>query len=308
VTFSDSPADYVDVSYDSNLSECTLITNPSIPVTNSGSLNFPPDPQGLIALAPAQSGSYQISMKCDGAPNYNITSTPLTLTVLAPPPPTEKISFAPGKTVAVQEPFTISWSSTNAQDCTETGVIAGQSDWGGNVGMDQPPTGQVNLFAPTAGQYTLGLTCQSIDPNTAATSTSAVLNVVNLTATLSAAPTTVTAGSSFTLTWSSTGASSCTASGGGANGVPWSGSLAASGTVTQIATLIGTFFYTVDCPLNNEFATAQVGVTVSAPASSSGSAGGKGGGGALGFLELAALAGLLAWRVCLRGYLPRQLA
>ena len=297
ITFSDSPADYVTLTYNSNLSVCTLLTSPNLPLTNSGSRNVPPDPQGLVALAPSQSGSYQISMKCDGSPNYDVVSTPMSLTVLPPPPPTETLTFTPGNTVAVQEPFTISWSSTNAQSCDQTGTISGQSMWGGAQGLDQAPSGSTNLYAPTAGQYTLGLTCHSIDANTASTSAATTLNVVNLTANLSASPTSVTVGQSFTLTWSSTGATACNANGGGANGSAWTGTLTTSGSVTQTATTAGSFTYEVDCPLNNLQAMAQAAVTVTTASSGGGAGGGgggHGGGGGLGVLDLGFLAALLA--------------
>jgi hypothetical protein len=293
VTFSDSPADYVTLTYNSNLTQCTLITTPNIPLTNNGSLQGPPGPQAVVALAPAESGTYQLSLKCYGPPNYNVTSTPLSLTVSPPPPPTETITFTPGNTVVVQEPFSISWSSTNAPSCNETGNIPGQNQWGPQF-QNQPPSGQVNVFSSAAGQYTIGLTCQSIDPNTASTSTSVTLNVVNLTATLTATPTSVVNGGSFTLAWTSSGGNSCVASGGGANGSPWSGTLGASGSLTQTATTAGTFTYAIACSLNDEMANAQAAVTVtSSSGSSGGSSGGHGGGGGIGWLELGSLVGLL---------------
>jgi hypothetical protein len=311
VTFTDSPADYVMLTYDSNLSACTLITNPNLPLTNSGSLQFPPDPQGLIAFAPARSGSYQISFRCTasiGGVDDNATVGPLTLTVSPPPPPAESLAFTPGSTVVVEEPFTISWSSTNAQSCNQTGAIPGENMWGGPQGMGKPPSGHVDVLSASAGQFTLGLICQSIDPNTASTSTSVTLNVVNLTATLTATPTSVTSGSSFTLDWSSTGATGCSASGGGANGSPWSGSLGTSGSVTQTATTTGSFTYMINCALGNEVAMGQAAVTVSAPAGGGGGGGGHGGGGALGFLEVGALAALLGLRAIRRRQRPARRA
>ena len=225
------------------------------------------------------------------------------LTVLAPPTPTVSISFNPSSTVVIQEPFTISWSSTNAQSCNQTGAIPGERQWGGAYGLDQPPSGYVDVSAAATGQFPLGLTCQSIDPNTASTSTTVTLNVVNLTASLTATPTSVTNGSSFTLTWSSTGASGCTASGGGANGAPWSGSLGTAGTTTQAATTNGMFTYAITCTRNNEFVNPQAALTVSAPSGAANPANpaspasaSHGGGGAIGVLELALLAALRGLR------------
>jgi hypothetical protein len=105
----------------------------------------------------------------------------------------------------------------------------------------------------------------------------------------------VTVGTSFTLTWSAPGAAECTASGGGANGSPWTGSIPVSGSVNQTATLTGTFTYTLNCG-GEEGVTAapqQVVITVTAAATSSG---GGGGGGALSIIDLALLAALSALR------------
>ena len=302
VTFSDSPADYVTLTYNSNLTTCAFISNPAIAATDSGVLSVIGGAQVVLALAPGESGTYQLGLKCDGVDAsgaaLSVYATPLTLTVLPPAAPTAALSISPGNTVVVAEPFTLSWTSTNAQNCTQTGTLPGFNQWGGV----QPPSGQVNAYTASAGTYTVGVTCQSIDANTAPTSQQLTVTVVDLTAALTASAPSVSEGSSFTLGWSSTGASGCTASGGGANGMPWSGSLATSGTVTQSATTAGTFTYAITCQRNNEeTAPQQVTVTVmsSGGASSSGgssSGGGHGGGGAVGLLELAVLAGMRCLR------------
>jgi hypothetical protein len=69
--------------------------------------------------------------------------------------------------------------------------------------------------ADEVGQFTFGITCQSIDSNRGSTTAEAKLTVAEPTAILSASATTVTQGQKLTLTWSSTGTSQCTASGGG---------------------------------------------------------------------------------------------
>ena len=89
------------------------------------------------------------------------------------------------------------------------------------------------------------------------------------TITLSASPTLVTGGSSSTLTWSSTNATSCTASGA------WSGSKATSGSqsITNITT---TTTYTLSCTGTGGTANQNVTVTVASitPPPSSGVVGG----------------------------------
>ena len=70
------------------------------------------------------------------------------------------------------------------------------------------------------------------------------------TVTISANPTSVSSGGSSTLTWSSTNATSCTASGG------WSGSKATSGTQT-LANLTTTATYTLTCTGTEEAAAVR---------------------------------------------------
>lgn len=301
VTFSDSPADYTTLTWNSNLSTCSWSTPglPTAPDSNPFWGTFPL-PQGSIVIAPNQSGAYQVSVTCNPAVlNPSVTSSPITLTVSPPPPPVPKISFNPS--IVVQgEYFEASWSSTNSSGCDLTGGIP-QGSWGSNT-QHVSAQGSYTEAGP-AGNYTFGLTCLSIDPSSPAVSTKETLTIIDLTASLTASPTTVTEGDTFTLKWSSTGATACAAGGGGATGGPWSGALATSGTANQTATVSGTFTYTVSCSVADmSTPPQQVTVTVSQASSSgtasgsSSSSGGHGGGGGLGLLELGSLATLLGLR------------
>jgi hypothetical protein len=220
---------------------------------------------------------------------------PQFLTVL-PPPPTATISLTPA-TITAGQPINITWSSTNAVNCTQTGGIP-TAGWGdqGNFGFST--AGTITETAQ-AGQYTFGITCAGIDPNQVVATAQASVTIAP-SATLTADSTSVTEGKPFTLTWSSDGATACIASGGGADGSTWSGSIAASGSVTETTSAVGTFTYTLSCSDGNVSAAPQkltVNVTASASSTASGSipnGGGKGGGGAFGWLELLVLATLQA--------------
>jgi lysyl endopeptidase len=297
VTFSDSPVDYVTMTYNSNLSTCSASSIPNLPSPPSSDAPFgtQPLPQGSLTLAPYQSGTYQLSVTCiPAALNPSVTSTPLTLTVLPPPPPVPNISFSPS-TIVAGETFSASWSSSDSGGCDLTGGIPGGGSWG--PGTVVPVQGSYKESG-AAGNYTFGLTCSSIDPNSPAVSTKTTLTIGPLTATLASNTVSLTTGNPFTLTWSSVGATACMASGGGADGSSWSGALATSGTVTQTASVPGTFTYTLVCSAGSASTTPEnVTIKVSAPSSSSGSGGaggGHGGGGGIGWLELGSLAALLA--------------
>jgi hypothetical protein len=109
------------------------------------------------------------------------------------------------------------------------------------------------------------------------------------TVTLAASPTSLTVGASSTLTWSSTNATACTASGA------WTGSEATGSSASETPSAAGTATYTLTCTGAGGSAHASAAVTVTAQATSSsgsGSSGSSSGGGALDWLSLAGLAGL----------------
>ncbi len=309
VTFSNSPADYVTVSWNSNMSTCI----PNVLVALTDPLRIPYQAQASGTFGPAASGAFPISVTC-ALPGNNptrVTSTPITLNVLPPPAPTETFSISP-TSVAQGQSFTVSWSSTNSTYCEGTGGIP-NIGWNSNGAFALGPSGTFT-YTPggpgQVGQFTFGITCESIDSSAVSpTSTQAQLTVQALTSTLTASASNITIGNSFTLTWSSSGATGCTASGGGANGSPWSGPIAASGTITQTASESGSFTYTLTCTGDGYSATPQqVTINVSASSSSgsgsgsgSGSSGKSGGGGSISWIELVLLAGLSALRRRLLG-------
>jgi hypothetical protein len=120
-----------------------------------------------------------------------------------------------------------------------------------------------------------------------------------LTATISA-PTSAVTGTPFTVSWQTAEATSCIASGGGADGTSWTGSVTLpSGQITVTPTAAGSFTYTLMCvgqaPSDTMTVQATVRVTASSPPSGGsgnggGSSGGSSGGGAVDGLALGILA------------------
>jgi hypothetical protein len=284
VAFSASPADYVNLSWNSNLSACS-VSSPGLPTSLNDPLGSPGLPQGALTLSPYQSGTYVLSVTCTAAPGSgvaNVTSSPLTLTVTPAGAPVVTVTLNPA-TLLTGEAFTASWSANGASRCDATGGEPGDA-WSGQSG---PVAGSVTEMAQ-AGVFTFGMTCQSIDPASPAASAEAQLSVSDLTEVFTVSAATLAEGASFTLTWSSHGATACSASGGGADGAPWSGTLGPAGSVTQKATTPGSFQYTLSCGDGHVQSTEQVMVSVSAP--------GGGGGGTLDPWELALLGALRARR------------
>ena len=143
------------------------------------------------------------------------------------PAPTVTLT-ASSPTIAYNGNVTLSWSSTNATSCTATGGWTGAQTTSGSVS-------ETGLTASTS--YILSCT----GAGGAASQTAAVtVSPAVPTVTLSAAATSVASGNSTTLTWSSTNATSCTATGG------WTGSEPTSGSLVT-AKLTATTIYNLSC-------------------------------------------------------------
>ncbi|HQX80080.1 MAG TPA: hypothetical protein PLC64_15350, partial [Steroidobacteraceae bacterium] len=179
----------------------------------------------------------------------------------------------------------LEWNATNASTCTASASPAA-SAWSGARAVSGNQT--IDAVAATT-QF--NLSCS----NAAGTTNQSVIVTVSTTpapvptVTLSASPTTVSAGQRSTLTWSSTNATGCTASGA------WAGNKASAGS-EQSAVLNATSTFTLACTGAGGTSEQSVTVNVSAgggpPTSPSG-----GGGGGLGWPLLAVLIGLHARRM-----------
>jgi hypothetical protein len=108
---------------------------------------------------------------------------------------------------------------------------------------------------------------------------------VPATPTLSLTPSSITVGSSTTITWSSANSTGCTASGN------WSGALASTGTQTVAPSAVGTDTYTLICA-NAAGSSAAASVTLSVKAATPAAT--SSGGGATSLVTLLGLVGVLA--------------
>ena len=149
---------------------------------------------------------------------------------------------------------TLTWTSTNATSCTASGAWSGSKATSGTQS-----TGILSVLS------TFSLTCTGAGGSTTQSATVAITTppvVPAPTVAISANPTTVASGSSSTLSWSSTNATSCTASGA------WSGSKATSGTQSTGA-LTTSSSYSLSCTglggSANQTATVAVSSTPSPP-------------------------------------------
>jgi hypothetical protein len=179
------------------------------------------------------------TLTCTGA-NPTPTSTSVVVTVV-PPPTISSFTASPANVVSGGT-TQLSWTSSNAQSCSVQG--GGQSFPGATSPLTTGPISQQTTFV---------LSCtNSVNASSSAQVTVGIVPTVTLTAN----PTTVSEENNkgSTLSWSSTNATSCVASGA------WSGTKALSGTF-KTGTLLATKTYVLTCTGSGGTASAKATVT-----------------------------------------------
>ena len=165
-----------------------------------------------------------------------------------PIPPSLTFNAIPG-TVNFGDFSTLGWTSFGATSCVASG------DWGGT----KPPNDSVRTGSLTASvTYTLTCTGPGGEVTESTSVTVAVPPPEAPTLSFNADDTTINSGGAATLTWTSSNATSCTASG------DWSGNKSLSGTeLTDILTAPAT--YTLACAGVGESVSKSVIITINIP-------------------------------------------
>ena len=169
-----------------------------------------------------------------------------------PPAPAPTIDFTVSRaSISQGQSVNLAWTSANTTGCTASG------SWSGAV-----PTSGSKSTGPLGSTSQYMLTCKGAG-GSANQSVSVVVDGVAAAPTIamSANPEMVSSGGSSILSWSSTGATSCTASGG------WSGPEAVSGTQST-GTLSGDAIYTLICSGPGGSTQQSTAVKVSTPVDS----------------------------------------
>jgi hypothetical protein len=132
--------------------------------------------------------------------------------------------------LSLSEPagYTLTWTSTNAASCTAS------EDWSGA----QKTAGSLAFSNVAGGSYTYTLTC---DNPSGSASDSVTVNVLGAPTVSVSAPAALTAPASYTATWMSSNAASCTGSD------RFVGLTGLSGSKVEAGLPIGTYDYTVTC-------------------------------------------------------------
>ncbi len=196
-------------------------------------------------------GAHSITAAYGGdSANGTSTSTAASVTITAVPAPIVTIRVLPAS-IALGQSATLTWSTTNATSCTASGAWSGSEGTSGTKSVTPTATGSLGYVLTCTGTGGSGNGAASL------TVTAASLPTV----TLGASPTSITLGQSSTVTWSSTNATSCTASNA------WTGSEAVSGTLRETPTAAGSLSYVLTCTGagGSAHATAVLTVKASAP-------------------------------------------
>lgn len=131
--------------------------------------------------------------------------------------------------LGVGQSTTLTWSSSGATACEASGA------WNGAVAI----SGSQLVTPPAAGTFTYTLTCNGVASSASVVVAEAPAPIP--TVSLSLAPATVPAGQPSTLTWSTTNASSCVASGA------WAGNQGVAGSIVVTQASAGTYTYSLSC-------------------------------------------------------------
>ena len=224
----------------------------------------------------ATSGSQTVTITTIGTNTYTLVCTNaagasstnyVTLTDASPASPT--LALSPSAIVLGQS-TRITWSSVGATSCSASG------GWSGTL----PTSGSQTVTPAAGGTEAFSLSCANALGTSAASTASLTVAAPPAPPILTLASSSIAAGASTTITWSSVNATGCTASGS------WSGALPTSGTQTLTPTTAGTDTYTLTCA-NSAGTSPATSVTLSVTAAPSGH-----GGGSLDDISLLALAGL----------------
>ena len=189
---------------------------------------------GSASVSPTQTTTYQLD--CTGAGGDAIDSVTVTVNQPEPEDPTVDLTANP-VTVNEGSASLLSWSSTNATSCEKSGGWSGATTTSGTLTVTPSATTTYTITCTGAG----GTANDSVTVNVILEEEEPDAPIVDLVA----APTSVTPGAgsaTTTLTWTSTNAMSCTASGGtfiGSKDMNGSEIITPSATTTYVLTCTG---------------------------------------------------------------------
>jgi len=207
--------------------------------TASGDWSGNKDTSGSEIISRLQTDS-TFNLSCTG--DGGSVSTSVNVKVSTQPVTTVSLSANP-TSVSLNGATTLSWDSSNADSCTASG------DWSGS----RSASGEETISSLTENS-TYNLSCTGLG-GTAEDTVSVTIDATTVTVNLTADPTSISLSGSTTLSWESSNADSCTASG------DWSGSKDVSGSET-INALTADSQFILSCSDANGSVSDSVDVTI----------------------------------------------
>jgi hypothetical protein len=253
----------IDVTWNSAIGPCVGYGGSATDGWNGSHLQ-----QGSATVIETVGGNYTLSLVC----GVGAQAVEAQIQIYAAPPTDISIYFAPNNYFSsVGQAVTLGWNGYQAASCTATGGTPGDG-WTGTL----PYSGSMMVTESQIGSVTYGLTCQN-GALSAQASVTVKWSAAPPAVTLSSSTLQATLGTPFTLTWSSTNATNCSASeDGNANGA-WTGSLSDAGSASVQETTGTSHIYTISCSSINGNIQAQVTVNFTAATSGGGSGSGSSG-------------------------------
>ncbi len=193
-------------------------------------------------------GPVTYTLTCTGTGGTSAPSSATVTVSTGAAPATISGLTANPTTITTGQTTSLSWTSANAATCLATGGAL-LDGWAGV----QPTSSTGVTVGPilVAGSYTYTLTCTGTggisQPSSVVVTVVAPTPAATVTS-LSATPSTITAGQSTVLSWTTTNATSCVASGGsGSDG--WSGAQSTANVALTVGPITpsGTYTYTLTC-------------------------------------------------------------
>ena len=218
-----------------------------------------------------------------GSPQFAVSPR-----LLNPQNPRPDVNFSADRvTVQSGEQVTLTWQVTEADSCIASGAWAGSKTLSGTFDTD-----------PINATTTYTLSCSGTGGETARSVVISLNTPASPAVNLSASPISIVSGGTTTLSWSSSNADSCTASGA------WSGSKETNG--SQVVSPDSNSTYTLSCTGDGGSVNTSFEVTVTPPPTSpdDGNSVDNGGGGSWGW-SLFLLGLVIVWRR-LRERLPAK--
>jgi hypothetical protein len=239
-----------DITWSSSVGPCTYVDG-SVPSPTGVAV----PPVSKQTPNPTVSGVYLFTLTCGSGAGALSAATVASITANTPTTLT-----ASATNVTVDTPVTLTWNSIGSI-CYATGGD-GSAPWGGTLGGTG--SGSLVVTSKYTGSVIYGVNCNSelaqVTVVYAALPPSSP-NVTTPNVTLSSNDATQSAGSAISLTWNSSNADSCVASGGSA-GDGWTGTLSTSGSMTVTETGVGTVTYSITCAGAPPAATASTSVVI----------------------------------------------